>query len=68
MLLHEDILVGFIYLLAALLHVLFDSCLMESLVERWIFGVNKDLTVFKSETLSRLLVEDDIKGDLLLIL
>ena len=65
MLLLENVLVGFIYLLAALLHVLFDSCLMKSLVERWILGVYIDLAVFKSETLSRFLVEDDIKGDLL---
>ena len=64
----EDVLVGFVYLLAALLHVLFDSCLMKSLVERGVLSVDKDLAVFEPETLCRLLVEYDIQRDLLRVL
>ena len=64
-LLLEDVVEALVHLVAVLLDEALDGLLVQSLVQGGVLRVHVDLAVGELETLDRLLVEDDVKGDLL---
>jgi hypothetical protein len=60
----ENVGQAFVNLLSILLDEIIDSGLVESLVERGVFGIHINLPVGKLESLRRLLVKHDVKGNL----
>ena len=64
-LLLEDVVEALVHLVAVLLDEALYSLLVQSLVEGGVLRVHVDLAVGELETLDRLLVEDDVEGDLL---
>ena len=64
-LLLEDVVEALVHLVAVLLDEALDGLLVQSLVQGGVLRVHVDLAVGELETLDRLLVEDDVEGDLL---
>ena len=61
----KDISEALIYAFSILLYKALDSCLMKSLICRWVLCVHIDLAVCELEALGRLLVKHNVKRDLL---
>ena len=53
--------------LLGVLHVLLNGCLVESLVGRWILGIDEDLIILENNTLRRVFVEHYVEGNLLIV-
>ena len=64
LLLLKNVVEALVHLVAILLDEALNSCLVKSLVERWVLCINIDLSIGELKTLDRLLIEDYVKWDL----
>ena len=65
LLLPKDVVQALVHLIPIFLDEPLHGLLMQPLVQRWVFSVDKDLAVGEGQTFHRLLVEDDVQRDLL---
>ena len=67
LLLFEQVVEALVDHAAVLLDEPLDLRLVETLVKRWVLSVHVDLPVSELQAFRGLLVEDDVEGDLLLL-
>ena len=65
LLLPKDVVQALVHLISVLLNEPLYGLLMQPLVQRRVFSVDKDLAVGEGQTFHRLLVEDNVQRDLL---
>jgi len=54
-----------LYLVSIFVHVALDGLAMQVLIQIWVLRIHIDLTVLELKACWRLLVEDDLQGNLL---